>query len=96
MARPDLISSDVGAANCDHFLGAMVVTVAALSTAEVTRIARYLNVPLGVVLIIGGLCFASHSPVVVASDLICGIALICAAHPGTDLCGKADRIFALL
>ncbi len=59
----------------------MVVTVAALSTAEVTRIARYLNVPLGVVLIVGGLCFALHSPVVVASDLICGIALICAAIP---------------
>ena len=82
LARPDVLPNpNVLTANCDHLFGAMVVTVAAIATAEVTRIARYLNVLLGLVLVIAAFCLALHEPVVLCSELICGVLLLAVSFP---------------
>ncbi len=75
MARPDVLPTGGITANLDHLLGAMVVTVAAIATAEVTRIARYFNLLLGFVLICFAFTFAMQLPIVFCSDCLCGILL---------------------
>jgi len=86
MARPDLFPFiGTSSANCDHLLGAMVVTVAAVATAEVTRIARLVNIPLGLALIVVAFLFAADVPVVFWSEIISGIALILLSIPRGEI-----------
>jgi hypothetical protein len=47
MAAPDVLGTQKPAANSDHLVGALVVVVAVIATAEVTRVVRFLNVPAG-------------------------------------------------
>lgn len=47
MAAHDLLGTRGGAADSDHMVGALVVTVAVIAMAEVGRMARVLNAPLG-------------------------------------------------
>lgn len=72
MARPDLLPATQSAANCDHLLGAFIVTTAALATAEVTRIARFANVLFGSATVFAGIFYAGGNPVVSANAVICG------------------------
>ncbi len=81
MARPDVLPADHVTANCDHLLGAMIVTVAAVASAEVTRIARFVNVVLGAMLVVAALVFARALPIVCGSELISGIILIIVSLP---------------
>jgi len=81
MARPDIIAFTAETANCDHLVGAIIVTVAAVATAEVTRIVRYLNVPIGVILIGASLILALHNPIVLVSEIFCGVLLILVSLP---------------
>jgi hypothetical protein len=46
------IGAEGAFANAHHLLGALVLTVIAIAAAEVTRLARYLNVALGAALVI--------------------------------------------
>jgi hypothetical protein len=85
MARPDLMPFDKATANCDHLLGAIVVTVAAVATAEVTRIARLGNVVFGALIVAAAFIFALHSPPVLISDCVSGILLIALALPRGDI-----------
>jgi Vitamin K epoxide reductase family len=81
MARPDLLPATGMTANCDHLIGAMVVTIAAVATAEVTRIARFVNVFLGAILLAAAVIFARDLPIVFGSELISGIILIFVSLP---------------
>ncbi len=81
MARPDVLPFAGRTANFDHIVGAMVVTVAAVACAEVTRIARFANLLLGSVLIVLSLLFARHLPIVLCSELVSGIFLIILSLP---------------
>ena len=81
MARPDILPFAGRTADCDHLLGAMIVTVAAVASAEVTRIARYINVLLGIFSIIVAMVFALSLPIVFYSEIISGIALIFVSLP---------------
>jgi hypothetical protein len=81
MARPDILPFAGTTADCDHLLGAIVVTIATVATAEVTRIARFINVLLGLLLIIAALLFAGNLPIVFGSELISGIVLIFVSLP---------------
>jgi hypothetical protein len=81
MARPDLFPFPPTAANCYHILGALTVTIAAISTAEVTRTVRYLNIPVGVLLIIAGVVLERELPLQLGSDLISGVVLILTSLP---------------
>jgi uncharacterized membrane protein len=81
MARPDILPSSGRTADCDHLLGAIIVTVAAVATAEVTRIARLINILPGTLLIAAALLLARDLPMVFASEVISGLVLICVSIP---------------
>jgi len=81
MVRPDILPFAGRTADADHLLGAMVVTVAAVASAEVTRIARFINVFMGLLLIISALLFARQLPIVFFSELISGVILIVVSLP---------------
>jgi hypothetical protein len=88
MARPDLIHSVGRSADVDHLIGAIIVTVAAISTAEVTRIARYVNVLVGGLLVVAALLFAREYPIVLISELLSGVAVAVAAIPLGEIVEK--------
>lgn len=81
MIRPDILPFTEATANCDHLLGAMVVTFAMVASAEVTRIAHFINILLGVLLIVVAFLFAIHLPIVFCSEFISGIFLITVSLP---------------
>lgn len=81
MARPDILPFDGRTANCDHLFGAMVVTIAAVASAEVTRSARFINALLGLLLIVVAFLFAANLPIVFCSEFISGIFLIVTSMP---------------
>lgn len=85
MAYPDIFSFGGRAADSDHLLGALVVTVAAIATAEVTRASRLLNIPLGLLLIVAAFIFARGLPVVLWSNLIFGVILMVSAFPRGEI-----------
>lgn len=85
MARPDLLPASHAAANCDHLLGAMIVTVAAIATAEVTRISRFLNIPLGIAVSAAAILFGGAQPLVLCTDLVAGFLLLLAAIPCAEI-----------
>ena len=75
MAAPDIFNSVGGAADSDHLLGALVVVVAVLAMAEVTRALRFLNILLALTIIVapwvlGGAPLAAGINDVVAGTLI--------------------------
>lgn len=80
MARPDIIAGTRLSANFDHLLGAVAVTVAAIAVAEVTRVARYFNILVGLVLIAIGLALPNNAPAM-ASECASGALLILLSIP---------------
>ncbi len=88
MARPDVLPASAVSANIDHVCGALIVTCAVVSTAEVTRTVRLLNVPIAIALMLGSICFARQLPLVLSSNLFCGLALILAAIPKGEIIEK--------
>jgi hypothetical protein len=81
MAWPDILPFAGRTADCDHLLGAMVVTVAAVASAEVTRIVRHVNVMIGLLLIVAASLFAGELPIIFCSDVISAIFLIAVSLP---------------
>lgn len=62
-------------ADLDHVIGSLAITVAVSATAEVARAFRFLLVPLGAVLLIGGF-FTGAGTGPLVSSVVCGLALI--------------------
>ncbi len=81
MARPDILPFNIQSADCDHWMGAIIVTVAAVATAEVTRTARFVNVIAGLVVLILTLTFSSGSTAILISGIASAILLIIASIP---------------
>lgn len=81
MARPSILPFNIESANCDHWMGAIIVTVAAVSTAEVIRTVRFVNVLAGLAVLILTLVFASGSIVVLISGIVSSVVLIVASLP---------------
>lgn len=81
MARPDILPFTIESANGDHWMGAIIVTVAAIAAAEVTRIARYVNIIAGVMVLILTLTFSSGSTAVLISGIASGVLLMIASIP---------------
>jgi hypothetical protein len=83
MARPDVLHyTDMSnSATCDHLFGALVVTVAMVSTAEVTRIVRFANVLFGTAILVCGIVFSREAPVVLISEIVSGAVLILSSIP---------------
>lgn len=81
-------------ANADHLIGALAVTVTVIATADIGRIVRFLNVPLGLAacltpLILGG------NVMQILLGIVSGLALIALCIPRGQLrqsYGKSERI----
>jgi hypothetical protein len=74
------LGSEGQLANADHLIGALVLTVSVIATAEVGRIVRFLNMPLGLAamlmpLILGG------SLLQIVGGVVVGLALIAFSLP---------------
>jgi hypothetical protein len=81
MARPNILPYNIESANFDHWMGAIIVTVAAVALAEVTRTARFVNVIAGVILFIFAFVFALGSTAVLISGIVSGVLLIIVSIP---------------
>ncbi|MBS0653551.1 MAG: vitamin K epoxide reductase family protein, partial [Verrucomicrobia bacterium] len=81
MARPSILPFNIESANCDHWMGAIIVTVAAVTAAEVTRTARFVNVVAGVVAIILTLVFSSGSTAILLCGIVSAVLLIIVSIP---------------
>lgn len=69
------LGNDGNMANADHLVGALVVTITVTAFAEVMRSIRFLNIFLGMSLLITPFIF-STSMVSIVSTFLCGLALI--------------------
>lgn len=76
-----------GMADIDHLIGALVLTVVAVSAAEVARLARFLLVPLA-----GGLLVATpiygEGVLQIGANVVAGLVLIVAALPRGRIVGR--------
>lgn len=81
MARPDILPFNIESSNSDHWMGAIIVTVAAIAAAEVTRTARFVNLIAGVIVFILTLIFSSGSTAILISGIASAILLIIASIP---------------
>jgi Vitamin K epoxide reductase family len=81
MVRPDILPFNIASANCDHWMGAIILTVAAVTTAEVTRTARFVNIIAGVVVLILTLIFSSGSTAILISGITSAVLLIIVSIP---------------
>ena len=73
-------------ANADHLIGALILTVTVTATAEVMRSIRFLNIFLGMTLLITPFIF-SASWLAIATSIFCALALIALSIPR----GKIDN-----
>jgi nucleoside-diphosphate-sugar epimerase/uncharacterized membrane protein len=62
-------------ANADHLIGALAITIAVTALAEVARPVRYLNVLLGLALLVVPFIYDASMPVML-SELVCAVLLI--------------------
>ncbi len=81
MARPNILPFTIESADCDHWMGAIIVTVAAIAAAEVTRTARFVNVIAGVMVLILTLVFSWESTAVLISGIASAVLLIIVSIP---------------
>lgn len=76
LTAPALLGSSRAAANSDYIIGALVVTVSVTAMAEVVRAARFLNVALGLWIMVSSWVLAGASASARWSDVAAGVALI--------------------
>ena len=81
MFAPAVLGGSATAANNDRLIGALIVTVAAISTAEVVRAFRFLNVLLAVWLPVAPWILTRSSAVMAWSDAVSGILLFALTLP---------------
>lgn len=70
-----------GMANSDHVVGALVITVAIIATAEVARALRFINVAFGAWLIAAPLLLEGDSTTAAVASVVLGLALIALSLP---------------
>jgi hypothetical protein len=81
MFAPAVLGARGGAADQDHLVGALVLTIAGISTAEVVRAGRYLNVLLGLWLVAGQWLLSGANAVSRIDDLAVGLAVVLLSLP---------------
>jgi hypothetical protein len=75
MFSPSVFRTQAAAADNAHLVGALVVTIAVISMAEVVRVGRWLNVVLGVWLLISPWLLSGTSPGQRWDDVLVGAAI---------------------
>jgi uncharacterized membrane protein len=81
MFAPAVFQTGGGAADSDHLVGALVVTVAVIAIGEVARAARFLNVLFGAWLAVGPWFLVGAAPGSRWNDLLVGVALVFLSLP---------------
>lgn len=81
MFAPAVLGGTAMAANSDRFVGAVIVTVAAISTAEVVRAFRFLNLLLAVWLLTAPWVLSGSTSLAAWSDVVSGIMLFALTLP---------------
>ena len=81
MASPALFGTQGLAAHSDHILGALVVTVAIVAFAEVTRAARFINIALALGIIVLPWLLGGGTLVASLNDLVIGALVIVLSIP---------------
>jgi hypothetical protein len=87
MLSPILFGWDSGVAATNHIVGAIVITVTVAALAPVARLARFLNVLLGIVLVFAPLV-AGASWAGFAFSALCGLLLIALSIPRGTVCNN--------
>jgi hypothetical protein len=96
MAAPALLGSERPAASSDQLIGALVVTVSVISTAEVVRAGRYLNWLAAAWLLVAPWILSGAAPAASASDTVAAIALIVLTLPRGPVRERYGRWDALI
>jgi hypothetical protein len=81
MAAPTVFGTEGTAANLNHVLGAVILTVAVVCTAEVIRIGRYLNGLAGLAIAAGPWLAGHFGSAAGWNDLVCGLIVIALSLP---------------
>ncbi|MBY0497445.1 MAG: vitamin K epoxide reductase family protein [Cyanobacteria bacterium] len=81
MFSPVLLGSEVPAAHSDQVAGALVVTVAVISTAEVVRAFRFVNVLLGAWILASGWMLSGASAAAQWNGLVAGLLILALSLP---------------
>ena len=81
MIAPDVFQTQGQAAHSDHILGALVVTVAIVAFAEVTRAARFINIALALGIIVLPWLLSGGTLAAGLNDLIIGALVIVLSIP---------------
>jgi hypothetical protein len=81
MVAPSVFETQGLAADSDHILGALVVTFAIISFAEVTRAARFINIALALGIIVLPWLFGGATLPSGVNDLIIGVLIIVLSIP---------------
>lgn len=81
MVAPAVFQTGGAAADSDHLVGALVVTIAVVVMAEVIRAGRYLNVLFGLWLVVGPWLLTGGSGVSRVNDAMAGVGLLLLSLP---------------
>ena len=81
MFAPSLFGSENKAADSDHLVGALIVTVAVIVMAEVIRAGRFVNILLGAWIMISPWLLFGATPGAKWNDAITGVAVILLSFP---------------
>ncbi|MBW3622258.1 MAG: SPW repeat protein [Armatimonadetes bacterium] len=81
MAAPDVLGYRGGAASSDHLIGALIVTVAGIDTAEVARAGHFLNVLLGLWVAAAPFVLSGATPAARWNGIVAGVAVILLSLP---------------
>jgi hypothetical protein len=81
MLAPAVFQTQGRTAHSDHILGALVVTVAIVAFAEVTRAARFINIALALGIIVLPWLFGGATLPSGINDLIIGVLIIALSIP---------------
>ena len=95
MVAPTVLGSTGAAAANDQLVGALVVTFAVIGFGEPSRAARWVNVPLGVWLLVAPWVLAGGGTAGRWNDVACGVAIVLLSlrrGPVEERFGGAERI----
>jgi len=81
MVAPAVLGGTAMAANSDRLVGALIVTVAAISTAEVVRAFRFFNVLFAVWLVVAPWALTGSTSALAWSDVVSGVLLFALTLP---------------
>ncbi|WP_299817478.1 NAD-dependent epimerase/dehydratase family protein [uncultured Jannaschia sp.] len=90
-----LLGTEGQLANADHLIGALAITVSVTATAELGRIVRFLNIPLGLAACLTPLILDGGGLLQIVFGVLAGLALIVGAIPRgrvTNRYGAMERM----